>query len=45
MKSYDELTAEMEEIQQQMVEAKKKELASALKKVKRLCQEFGEPAS
>ena len=30
MKSYDELKAEMEAIQQQMVEAKKNELANAL---------------
>ena len=39
MKSYDELKAEMEAIQQQMVEAKKNE--RALKEVKRLCKEFG----
>ena len=37
MKSYDELKA----IQQQMVEAKKNELANALKEAKRLCKEFG----
>ena len=41
MKSYDELKAEMEEIQQQMFEAKKNELANALKEVKRLCVEIG----
>ena len=41
MKSYDELKAEMEAIQQQMVEAKKNERAYALKEVKRLCKEFG----
>lgn len=41
MKSYDELKAEMEAIQQQMVEAKKNERATALKEVKRLCKEFG----
>ena len=41
MKSYDELKAEMEAIQQQMVEAKKYERANALKEVKRLCKEFG----
>ena len=41
MKSYDQLKADMEAIQQQMVEAKKKELANALKKVKRLYKEFG----
>jgi hypothetical protein len=41
MKSYDELKAEMEAIQQQMVEAKKNERANALKEVKRPCKEFG----
>ena len=41
MKSYDELKAEMEAIQQQMAEAKKNERANALKEVKRLCKEFG----
>ena len=41
MKSYDELKAEMETIQQQMVEAKKGERTAALKEVKRLCKEFG----
>ena len=41
MKSYDELKAEMEAIQQQMVEAKKNERANAPKEVKRLCKEFG----
>ena len=41
MKSYDELKAEMEPIQQQMVEAKKNECTNALKNVKRLCKEFG----
>ena len=41
MISYDELNAEMESIQQQMVEAKKNERANALKEVKRLCKEFG----
>jgi len=35
------LKAEMEAIQQQMVEAKKNERANALKEVKRLCKEFG----
>ena len=39
--SLDELKAEMEAIQQQMVEAKKNERANALKEVKRLCKEFG----
>ena len=41
MKSYDELKAEMETIQQQMVEAKKNERTDALKEVKHLCKEFG----
>ena len=41
MKSYDELKAEMEAIQQQMVEAKKNERANALKEVKRLCKQIG----
>ena len=41
MKSYDELKAEMETIQHQMVEAKKNERANALKEVKRLCKQFG----
>ena len=41
MKSYDELKAEMEAIQQQMTEAKKNERSEALKTVKRLCKEFG----
>ena len=41
MKSYDELKADMEAIQQQMVEAKKNERANTLKEVKRLCKEFG----
>ena len=41
MKPYDELKADMEAIQQQMVEAKKHERANALKEVKRLCKEFG----
>ena len=35
-KSYDELKAEMEAIQQQMVETKKNERANALKEVKSL---------
>jgi hypothetical protein len=41
MKSYDELKAVMENIQQQMAEAKKSERTNALKEVKRLCKEFG----
>ena len=41
MKSYDELKAEMEAFQQQMVEAKKNERANAVKEVKRLCKELG----
>ncbi len=41
MKSYDELKAKMEAIQQQMIEAKKNECSKALKELKRLCKEFG----
>ena len=41
IKSYDELKAEMETIQQQTIEAKKNERANALKEVKRPCKEFG----
>ena len=41
IKSNDVLKAEMEACQQQNVEARKKERANALKKVKRLCKEFG----
>ena len=41
MKSYDELKAEMETIQQQIAEAKKNERINALKEVKRLCKECG----
>ena len=41
MKSYDELKAEMEVLQQLVVEAKKNERADALQEVKRLCKEFG----
>ena len=41
MKSYDELKAEMEAIQQQMVKANKNERANAVKEVKRLREEFG----
>jgi protein O-GlcNAc transferase len=40
MKSYDELKAEMEAIQQQMVEAKKNERANAPKKLKRLFKQL-----
>ena len=38
MKSYDELKAEMEAIQQQVVEGKKNERASSLKELKHLCK-------
>ena len=41
MKSYAELKAEMETIQQQIAEVKKSERTDALKKVKDLCKEFG----
>ena len=38
MESYDEVKVEMEAIQQQMVEAKKNERATALKEVKLFCK-------
>ena len=38
---YDELKAEMEAIQKQMVEAKKNERTNSLKEVNRLCKECG----
>jgi len=41
MKSYGELKAEMEAIQQRKVEEKKNKRSNALKEVKRLCKEFG----
>ena len=41
LKSYEELKAELEAIQQQMIEAKKNERANALREIKRLCKEFG----
>jgi hypothetical protein len=41
IKSYNELRAEMKEILQQMVEAKKNEHANALKEVKHLCKDLG----
>ena len=41
LKLYEELKAEMEQLEAQMVEAKKRERAEALKKVKELCKEFG----
>ena len=42
MKSYDELKkAEMESLQQQMVEAKENERPNAQKEIKRHCKEFG----
>ena len=41
MKSYHVLKAEMEATQQKMVEAKKNELAKALKELKRFCKDFG----
>ena len=40
MKSYDELKAEMENLQQQMVEAKQKERKAVIKQVRKLCKEF-----
>jgi len=41
MKSYDKLKAEIEAIQQLVVEANKKERTYLLKEVKRLSKEFG----
>ena len=41
MKSYDELKAETESIQQQMVEVNQSELATALKELKLMFKEFG----
>ena len=41
MRSFDKLKAEMEAVQQQIVEAKKNQPANALKKIKRFCKEFG----
>ena len=41
MKSYVKLKAEIESIQQLMVEAKRNERTNALKEVKRLYKEFG----
>ena len=41
MKSYDELKAAMEAIQQQMAETMKYARANALNEVKGLCKEFG----
>lgn len=41
MKTYIELKSEMDRLEVQMEEAKKRERAKALKKVKQLCKEFG----
>ena len=41
MKTYSELKSEMDNLEAQMEEAKKRERAEALKKVKHLCKEFG----
>ena len=41
MKRYEELKTEMEQLEAQMAEAKKRERAEALKKVKELFKEFG----
>ena len=41
MKSYAELLAERERIDAELVEAKKREKADALKTVRQLCKEFG----
>ncbi len=44
MKSYDELKAEMEAIQRQMIETKKNDRAEELKGVKRLCKQLSSTA-
>jgi hypothetical protein len=44
MKSYDELKDEMKAIQQQMIESKKSECASALNEMKRFFKKFGSAA-
>ena len=41
MKSYSELKSEMDNLEAQMEQAKKRERTEALKKVKQLCKEFG----
>ncbi len=41
LKSYDELKDEMEQLEEQMAEAKKRERAETPKKVKEPCKEFG----
>ena len=41
MKPYDQLKAEMQAIQQLMVQAKKNERAGALKELKYFCKEIG----
>jgi len=41
MKSDDELKAEIGTIKQQMIEASKNEMATALSEAKRFCKEFG----
>ena len=41
MKSYNELKAEVETIQQQMFETMENETTGTVKEVKRLCEEFG----
>lgn len=41
MKSYEQIKAEMQKLESQLVQAKKREKAEALKTVKKLCKEFG----
>ena len=41
MKSYDALKALMDQLEQQIMEAKKRERTGTLKEVKRLCKELG----
>ena len=41
MKSYEQIKSEMKRLERQMAEAKKREKVEALKKVRKLCREFG----
>lgn len=41
MKTYEQLKAEMEQLQKQMDEAKKRDRTEALKQVKKLCKDYG----
>ncbi|MGK0393067.1 MAG: DNA-binding protein H-NS [Alcanivorax borkumensis] len=41
MKTYEELKAEMEQLEKDLAAAKERERKDALKKVRELCKEFG----